>query len=422
MRKFFVTPNQKIRYFYIMRSTVSILFYLKYGSRSVDGRLPLMCRITIDGESTSFSCKMRVPPEKWDARQNALVGDDEESEQTNRMIDELRQQLLSAYTGILHEYGSVRPKWLKEYTMGTPSRQEMLLFFFSMHNENFRTQVGHGRARKTYQRYTVVYSHLRSFLQKHYQLDDVRIKYVTLAMVTAFEQYLRVDRKLKNNTVWAYMITFKHIISLARVHGLIRSDPFAGYKNHFEQVDRGYLTEPELQRLMLLPLEEGTQRRVRDLFVFSAFTGLSYADIRALRWENIRTLFDGKTWIVTRRRKTGTPSNIPLLAIPKKILDHYGHRDADPVFDIPSNNCCNEYLNTLGQRCGIRFRLSFHIARHTFATLSLSKGMPIETLSNVMGHTNIRTTQIYAKITNQKISEDMSQLGDKINNLEGPVI
>ena len=244
-----------------MRSTVSILFYLKYGSRSVDGRLPLMCRITIDGESTSFSCKMRVPPEKWDARQNALVGDDEESEQTNRMIDELRQQLLSAYTRILHEYGSVRPKWLKEYTMGTPSRQEMLLFFFTMHNENFRTQIGHGRSLKTYQRYVVVYGHLRSFLRKHYQLEDVRVKYVTLTMVTAFEQYLRVDRKLKNNTVWAYMITFKHIISLARVHGLIRSNPFAGYKNHFEQVDRGYLTEPELQRLMLLPLEEGTQRR-----------------------------------------------------------------------------------------------------------------------------------------------------------------
>ena len=211
-----------------MRSTVSILFYLKYGSRSVDGRLPLMCRITIDGESTSFSCKMRVPPEKWDARQNALVGDDEESEQTNRMIDELRQHLLSAYTRILHEYGSVRPKWLKEYTMGTPSRQEMLLFFFTMHNENFRMQIGHGRSLKTYQRYVVVYGHLRSFLRKHYQLEDVRVKYVTLTMVTAFEQYLRVDRKLKNNTVWAYMITFKHIISLARVHGLIRSDPFAG--------------------------------------------------------------------------------------------------------------------------------------------------------------------------------------------------
>ena len=301
-----------------MRSTVSILFYLKYGSRSVDGRLPLMCRITIDGESTSFSCKMRVPPEKWDARQNALVGDDEESEQTNRMIDELRQQLLSAYTRILHEYGSVRPKWLKEYTMGTPSRQEMLLFFFTMHNENFRTQIGHGRSLKTYQRYVVVYGHLRSFLRKHYQLEDVRVKYVTLTMVTAFEQYLRVDRKLKNNTVWAYMITFKHIISLARVHGLIRSNPFAGYKNHFEQVDRGYLTEPELQRLMLLPLEEGTQRRVRDLFVFSAFTGLSYADIRALRWENIRTCSTARPGSSRGGARPERPRTSPCLRSPKE--------------------------------------------------------------------------------------------------------
>lgn len=403
-----------------MRSAVSILFYLKYGSRTNDGRLPLMCRITIDGETTSFSCRQRIPPERWDARRNAMVGEDQEADHVNRMIDELRQQLLAAYTGILNEYGSVRPKWLKEYTMGAPSRQEMLLFFFSMHNDDYRTQIGHGRSLKTYQRYVVVYGHLRSFLLKHYQLEDVRIKYVTLAMVTAFEQYLRVDKKLKNNTVWAYMITFKHIVSLARIHGMLRSDPFAGYRNHFEQVDRGYLTETELQRLMRLPLDDSTEKRVRDLFVFAAFTGLSYADLKALRKENIRTLFDGRRWVVTRRRKTGTPSNIPLLDIPEKILGRYGRQNADTLFDIPSNNCCNEYLNALGRQCGFHLRLTFHIARHTFATLSLSKGMPIETLSSILGHTNIRTTQIYAKITNQKISEDMSLLATRIREMEGP--
>lgn len=403
-----------------MRSAVSILFYLKYGSHSHDGRLPLMCRITIDGETTSFSCRLRIPPERWDARRNAMVGDDQEADRVNHMIAELRQQLLAAYTGILNEYGSVRPKWLKEYTMGAPSRQEMLLFFFSMHNDDYRTQIGYGRSLKTYQRYVVVYGHLRRFLRKHYQLEDVRIKYVTLAMVTAFEQYLRVDKKLKNNTVWAYMITFKHIVSLARIHGMLRSDPFAGYRNHFEQVDRGYLTETELQRLMRLPLDDSTEKRVRDLFVFAAFTGLSYADIKALRKENIRTLFDGRKWVVTRRRKTGTPSNIPLLYIPEKILGRYGRQNADTLFDIPSNNCCNEYLNALGRQCGLHLRLTFHIARHTFATLSLSKGMPIETLSSILGHTNIRTTQIYAKITNQKISEDMSLLATRIREMEGP--
>lgn len=403
-----------------MRSAVSILFYLKYGSHSHDGRLPLMCRITIDGETTSFSCRLRIPPERWDARLSAMVGDDQEADRVNHMIAELRQQLLAAYTGILNEYGSVRPKWLKEYTMGAPSRQEMLLFFFSMHNDDYRTQIGHGRSLKTYQRYVVVYGHLRSFLLKHYQLEDVRIKYVTLAMVTAFEQYLRIDKNLKNNTVWAYMITFKHIVSLARIHGMLRSDPFAGYRNHFEQVDRGYLTEMELQRLMRLPLDDSTEKRVRDLFVFAAFTGLSYADIKALRKENIRTLFDGRRWVVTRRRKTGTPSNIPLLDIPEKILGRYGRQNADTLFDIPSNNCCNEYLNALGRQCGFHLRLTFHIARHTFATLSLSKGMPIETLSSILGHTNIRTTQIYAKITNQKISEDMSLLATRIREMEGP--
>lgn len=375
-----------------------------------------MCRITIDGESTSFSCKQRIPPDKWDARRNALVGDDEESARINRMLTELRQRMVADYAAILKEYGAVRPKWLKEYTLGAPSRQEMLLFFFSKHNENYQTQIGHGRSQKSYQRYVVVHSHLRNFLQNRYQLSDVRIKYVTQVMVTAFEQYLRVEKKLSNNTVWVYMITFKHIISLARSQGLIRSDPFSGFKNRFEQVDRGYLTETELQALMRYPAAAGTERLVRDLFLFAAFTGLSYTDVKALRWENIRPMFDGNTWIVTRRRKTRTPSNLRLLDVPLRILEIHGDRNSETVFHLPSNNCCNEYLIAMGRKCGILTHLTFHIGRHTFATLSLSKGVPIETVSSVLGHTSIRTTQIYAKITNQKISEDMTALAEKLKN------
>jgi len=377
-----------------------------------------MCRITIDGESTSFSCKRRLPPDNWDARKGVMMGDDEESALINRELQSLREQLLSDFSAILKEYGSIRPKWLKEYTLGAPARQEMLLYMFNKHNEDFRKMVGHGRSNKTYQRYDVVYRHLRAFIRSRYMLEDIRVKYVTLHLINAFEQYLRTTAGLSNNTVWIYMITFKHIISLARAAGAIRSDPFATYKNRFEQVERGYLTEEELQRFMSLEVEDGTPRLVRDLFVFSAFTGLSYTDIRNLRWDNLRQLFDGQTWIVTRRRKTRTPSNLLLLDIPRTLLDRYGNRDANYIFRIPSNNCCNDYLVEMGRSCGIATRITFHIARHTFATLSLSKGVPIETLSSILGHTSIRTTQIYAKITNQKISEDMTALAEKIKDLK----
>ena len=377
-----------------------------------------MCRITIDSESTSFSCKRRLPPDKWDARKGVMLGDDEESAQINRELQSLREQLLSDFSAILKEYGSIRPKWLKEYTLGAPARQEMLLYMFNKHNEDFRKMVGHGRSNKTYQRYDVVYRHLRAFIRSRYRLEDIRVKDVTIHLINAFEQYLRTTAGLRNNTVWIYMITFKHIISLARAAGSILSNPFATYKNRFEQVERGYLTEEELQRFMSLEVEDGTPRLVRDLFVFSAFTGLSYTDIRNLRWDNLRQLFDGQTWIVTRRRKTRTPSNLLLLDIPRTILARYGNREAPYIFRIPSNNCCNDYLVEMGRNCGISTRITFHIARHTFATLSLSKGVPIETLSSILGHTSIRTTQIYAKITNQKISEDMTALAEKIKDLK----
>lgn len=297
-------------------------------------------------------------------------------------------------------------------------KHEKLLDFFSRHNEEYKKWVGLSRSDNSYRRYLVVYKHLRNFIFETYQREDIAIDSVTLQTILAFEQYLRIERRLKNNTVWVYMIAFKHIMEMTRAGGLIHVDPFAGYKNRFQQVDRGYLTEEELQRILLFQTDIPMQAHVRDLFVFAAFTGLSYADVKALRWENVRTLFDGQTWIVTRRCKTNTPSNLLLLDIPLQIMACTGNRDAEHVFYVPSSTCCNSYLADMGHRCGIATHITFHIARHTFATLSLSKGVPIETLSCILGHTNIRTTQIYAKITNKKISEDMTALAEKIKYLK----
>lgn len=298
--------------------------------------------------------------------------------------------------------------------MGT--QQDTLLALFDRHNAEYRSLIGYGRSFNSYKRYDVVFRHLRSFLLGQ-GLGDVCLADISPELVREFERYLRVELGLKNNTVWVYMITLKHVLSLALASGKMQIDPFVGFRNRFEQVDRGYLSEEELSRLMNYPLAPGTQRLVRDLFVFASFTGLSYVDIKKLRWDNIRTMFDGKRWIVIRRTKTNTPSNILLLDIPLQIMALHGNKENARVFPIPSNNCCNGYLVLLGQACGIPTRVTFHLARHTFATLSLSKGVPIETLSSVMGHTNIRTTQIYAKVVNKKVGEDMSELADKLRHL-----
>lgn len=216
------------------------------------------------------------------------------------------------------------------------------------------------------------------------------------------------------------MIVLKHIISIARNSGVLPFNPFAGYINSPENVDRGYLSKEELQILMNAPMKNQTYELVRDLFLFSTFTGLAYSDVKNLTYDNLQTFFDGDLWIITRRKKTNTDSNVRLLDVPKRIIEKYRGMTADNrVFPMPSNSSCNSKLKKIGVQCGIKTRLTYHVARHSAATtILLSNGVPIETVSRILGHTNIKTTQIYAKITNQKISQDLETLSHKIGDLE----
>ena len=216
------------------------------------------------------------------------------------------------------------------------------------------------------------------------------------------------------------MIVFKHIVAIARNDGRLPFNPFAGYINSPESVDRGYLTKSEIQTLMDAPMKNAYHELVRDMFVFSVFTGLAYSDVKNLTTDNLQTFFDGNLWIITRRKKTNTESNIRLLDVPRKIIEKYrGLARDNKVFPMPSNTTCNKILKEIGRQCGFKTRLSTHVARHTNATtVLLSNGVPIETVSRLLGHTNIKTTQIYAKITSQKISQDMEALSHKLEDME----
>lgn len=401
-----------------MKSTFNILFYLKYGSPAKDGKLPLMCRITIDSDKTTFSCKKTLPPEIWDSKKGVAKGDSDEAKLANYTMDEIKKRLYRYYSEIMRTEGYVTPIHLKEFLLGVSSRDEMLLYRFNKHNHDYKKMVGAGRSLKTYQRYEIVYNHLKEFIIEEYRMTDIRMRDFSAKGVNLFDNWLRTERGCKTNTVWAYMTTLKHIFALASADGILKVNPFLGYKSRFEQVDRGYLSEEELAIVMKAEPVSPMEGLVRDLFVFSAFTGLSYTDVEKLEWGNLHKFFDGNTWIITRRRKTNTDTRVRVLDVPLKIIEQRGDRQSKIVFHIPSNNCCNVHLTELGQRCGINFRLTFHIARHTFATLLLSKGVPIESVSSILGHTNIKTTQIYAKITSKKLSEDMEALSQKIKNLE----
>ena len=297
-----------------------------------------------------------------------------------------------------------------------------VLDFFSRHNQEFYKKVGYSRSKVTYDRYQTVFRHLERYIHSKYKKQDLQLGGLRHSFVGGFDDWLRSNAGLAPNSVWNYMITLKHILSLAQDEGLLKVNLFSSYVNSYTPVDRGYLSEEELLRLMQEPPALGVEERVRDLFLFSAFTGLSYVDIKELRTGNLRKLFDGNWWIVTRRHKTRVESDVRLLDVPLRLIEKY--RDTAPdghLFPVPSNNCCNEHLHELERRCGFRTHLTFHVGRHTFATLALNRGMPIETLSRILGHTNIRTTQIYARITNQKISQDMAVLAEGLSSIENDI-
>lgn len=213
---------------------------------------------------------------------------------------------------------------------------------------------------------------------------------------------------------------FKRIILIARNNGILIGDPFASYKIRLEKVDRGYLSEDEIKIILKKKMVSERLEQVRDVFIFSCFSGLAYTDVANLKQDNIRKSFDGNLWIITKRQKTNTDVNVPLLDIPKMILEKYKGKLPDgKILPIISNQKLNAYLKEIADVCGVKKNLTFHLARHTFATTTtLAKGVPIETVSKMLGHTNIETTQIYARITNNKISNDMQGLDKKFVGIE----
>ena len=403
-----------------MRSTFKVLFYVKKGSAKPNGNLPLMCRLTVDGEIKQFSCKMDVSPHLWDVKNSRASGKSAEAQRINLAVDKIRVEVNRRYQELMQTDGYVTAAKLKDAYLGIGIKQETLLKLFEQHNAEFAKKVGHSRAKGTFQRYITVCKHIREFLAHTYKREDIPLKELNLTFINDFEYFLRTVKKCRTNTIWGYMIVLKHIISIARNDGRLPFNPFAGYINSPESVDRGYITKEEIHTMMNTEMPDKTHELVRDLFLFSVFTGLAYSDVKNLTTDNLQTFFDGNLWIITRRKKTNTESNIRLLDVPLRIIEKYkGLTRDNRVFPVPSNGSCNKVLKEIGKQCGFKTRLSTHVARHTNATtVLLSHGVPIETVSRLLGHTNIKTTQIYAKITNQKISQDMETLSHKLEDME----
>lgn len=403
-----------------MRSTFKVLFYLKKNAPKKNGFTPVMCRITVDGTICQFYSKVDIDPALWDMRSNRVSGRSTVALEANRHLDKVRVGINNKYKEIAERDNYVTAEKVKNAFLGLEMRHETLLKVYAQHNEDFAKQVGKMRSQSTYEKYCTVYNHLAEFIKIRYRVSDIALKELTPAFITDFELFLRTDKNCSHNTVWIYMMPLRRMVTIAQRNGWIILDPFASYEIGPENVDRGYLTKDEIRLLLDATLKRKGRELVRDLYVFCCFTGLSFSDMKNLTKENIQTSFDGNLWIMTRRQKTGVESNIMLLDIPKRIIDKYDGMSKDgKLLPVPSYTTCRETIREIIKECGIDKDLSWHASRHTMATeICLTNGMPIETLSKMLGHTNIRTTQIYAKITHEKESKDMAALAERLQGIE----
>ena len=404
-----------------MRSTFSVIFYLKKDKVKKDGTSPIMGRITVDGTQAQFSCKVSIEPNHWGIKGGRAVGKSVTARETNRMLDKLRAGITRHYQEIMERDSFVTAEKVRNAFLGLEYRRQTLIKAYYLFLEDYVKKVECGmKAKNTLYKYRAVYEHLKDFLQSRYNVHDIALKEILPTLITDFEAYLRADCRLSPNTVWLYTFPVRMLLHKAVENGWLTRYPFAGYEIHKEEIKKGFLTKEELGLLINAPKMNFKRTFIRDLFLFCAFTGLAYIDLKNLREENIvSNPLDGSVWIHTHRQKTGVETNVRLLDIPLQIMKKYkGLCEDGHVFPVPSYNSCKMILRTVMKKCCIHKHITWHMARHTMATVvCLSNGMPIESVSSVLGHKCISSTQIYAKITNEKLNKEMNVLSEKLADI-----
>ena len=405
------------------KSTFKVLFYLKKKAERTDGKVPVMLRITVDGDIAQMSAKLFVTPDLWDITAGKVSGKSAEALSVNPMLEQIKARIVNHYNRILQEDDFVTAEKVKNGFLGIGVMNDTLMKDYADFNVEFEKMVKSGtRNSSTFTKYRSVFNHLTDFLKEKYNRTDIAYRELTENFINDFDSYLRDVKRLSHNTVWMYMMPLLHFTSEAWKNGIIKTDPFRNYDSSSKETDRTFLTEEELQKVATVELRLAQTQLVRDMYLFCCWTGLSHTDIRSLTFAEIqKSDFDGKYWIITRRNKSEVSSNIPLLDIPLQIIEKYrGMAKGNKVFPVPSDKSCNTQLRKIAIQCGIYKEFTFHSSRHTFATtVILNNGCSIEALSKMMGHKNITTTQIYAKITNEKVSRDIQNIAGNLQKLQG---
>ncbi|MAW96445.1 MULTISPECIES: site-specific integrase [unclassified Leeuwenhoekiella] len=401
-----------------MSYLLSILFTVRKSKGKLEGYGGIYCRITVNGKRTEISVGRKVLTSKWDASAERVKGISSEAREINELLTNIRSKLLEKQQEFIRQGIPFTAISLRDSYLGKDRVLRTVLELFKEHNQKILDLIKTGEyAIGTYKRYDTVFNHLQEYIRLNFEREDIALKDVDFQFIDGFAFYLKSKKACANNTTLKYIRNFKKVIRIAQARNYIQKDPFINWKMKKKVVNREFLTEMEIKRMSKKAFEMDRLSQVRDIFIFSCFTGLAYVDVQKLTKDDIRQSSDGMSWIKIKRAKTDTPSSIPILPEAQLIIDKYSDKDFEidnKLLPVASNQKVNAYLKEIAVLCKIKKKLTFHLARHTFATtVTLGRGVPIETVSKMLGHTNLTTTQHYAKVLDLKISQDMQLLKSK---------
>ncbi len=395
-------------------NTFSILFWIKK-NRLQNGKAPIYARVTINGKRAEIATQNEVAISEWDARSQMAYGKVKESKLINSEIAIMRARLLSIYSKLTMAGKHLSAEAIKNDYCGVVEKPRMLVQIIQQHNDDFEKLIGKDYCRVTWSKYAGMLQHVKGFLKWKFNLSDISLQSLNFEFINDFEFYLKTEKNIDSHTNPRYIKNLRKVVRECVLKDWLHKDPFIAYKLKEKKSDRTYLTEFELSAIQEKYFSIARLDQIRDIFLFSCYTGLSYIDIFNLTPHNVTIGIDREKWIFTQRQKTDTSSRIPLLPPALAIITKYAqfpeaiHRNK--LLPVPSNQKVNAYLKEIAACCDISKELTFHMARHTFATtVTLNNGIPMESVSKMLGHKKIQTTQIYAKILDNKVGSDMNAL------------
>jgi len=399
-----------------MRNSVTFgIVFIPKSSKAKNGKAPLYARITLNGERIELSLQRRITLNLWDDRKSRLRGSSAESIQVNNSLDRVYNKIYESFRQLQNENKLLNVGMIKARYLGADDSFKKLSELLNYHTEHMKDVLKYG----TMKNYYTTERYLYKFLKKQFRADDIFLKQINYQFITDFEHFLRNykpkrDRKAPtNNGVMKHLERLKKLLNLAQRLEWVDKDPFGKFSLKFKKAERAFLSEEELKSLEEYPFERITHRQTRDVFIFSCYTGLSWIDAKNLKPENIVIGIDGRKWIFTAREKTEQPVKIPILPKAMEIIEKFKMQCECSGYILPvySNQKTNQYLKEIATKLTIKKKLTFHVARHTFATtVTLSKGIPMETVSKLLGHSKLSTTQIYARVLEEKLSNDLEKL------------